>query len=42
MTFFTRGAMKYIAAAIALSIVPGGWLLLGGRALLAYRRRSRK
>ena len=42
MSFINSPAMKYVAAAIALSIVPGGWLLLGGRALLAYRRRSLK
>ena len=42
MNFTHSRAMRYVAAAIALSVVPGGWLLLGGRALLAYRRRSLK
>jgi hypothetical protein len=35
-------AMRYVAAALALSIVPGGWLLLGGRALWEYRRKLQK
>jgi hypothetical protein len=34
--------LRYFAAALALSIVPGGWLLLGGRALWSFRKRWEK